>query len=512
MPPAASLQGSTVTEQVEKDEFVKKPSLEDNASLQEVEEEERPFPWNAFSDRTYFIAGVVILFFIIIPTMSIIILSNVLGFALLWSLYEHNPVGKAILETLRGIQRSFFQAVANVIMLDPRDASYLPWMVWGTFIQPAAFLWAYNRYQQYGLELSTFVIYHLLRVGPRHQMFAHHATLVHKEGHAYRQGLYRNLFVRGDKRVPYSKFARRCCFDHVNAGIAGLLYGTIPNHYATAHNKIHHRWHNDTGDVHTNMDFDRTSFKSYILYLPRFLAYWTGVSPAILFWSRGEYKFLRELAYGMIYYYNIGFCVWYKCGFVFYWAYILYPMLEGASFLGMIAYLWHMFSEESDPTNQYINSITIVRGGNNVWNEDFHVVHHHEPNVHWTDMPQSFYQNIDNYVACRATVFGDCEQGMLINWIFGQQWDTLTDHFVDLQYKFPNGDFNKDKLYTMKMLKSVETNENEYRKHHTEIKEMLLRRLRYHYRGNRKDESRNYNARLSENIRDFDKISGEKQS
>lgn len=111
------------------------------------------------------------------------------------------------------------------------------------------------------------------------------------------------------------------------------------------------------------MDFDRTSFYSYILYLPRFLAYWTGLSPAILFWSRKEYKFLSELAYGMAYYYAIGLVVWYKCGLVFYWAYFLYPMLEGASFLGMIAYLWHMFSEESDPTNQYINSITIVRGG-----------------------------------------------------------------------------------------------------------------------------------------------------
>ena len=94
--------------------------------------------------------------------------------------------------------------------------------------------------------------------------------------------------------------------------------------------------------------------------------------------------------------------VWYKCGFVFYWAYMLYPFLESASFLGMIAYLWHAFSEESDPTNQYINCITIVRGGNNVWNEDYHVVHHHEPNVHWTDMKQSFHDNIDDYVKCQS--------------------------------------------------------------------------------------------------------------
>ena len=121
------------------------------------------------------------------------------------------------------------------------------------------------------------------------------------------------------------------------------------------------------------MDFDRTVLSSYIMYLPRFTAYWTGISPIILFWSRGEYKFLWDLLFGMIYYYSWSAFVCHKAGFAFYWAYVLYPMLEGASFLGIIAYLWHCFSEESDPNNQYINSITILRGGNNVWNEDYHV-------------------------------------------------------------------------------------------------------------------------------------------
>jgi hypothetical protein len=82
---------------------------------------------------------------------------------------------------------------------------------------------------------------------------------------------------------------------------------------------------------------------------------------------------------GMMYYYTWSGLVWYKC---VEFRFILHthsiPFLESASFLGMIAYyLWHAFSEEADPTNQYINSITIVLGGNNVWNEDYHVVHHH---------------------------------------------------------------------------------------------------------------------------------------
>ena len=42
--------------------------------------------------------------------------------------------------------------------------------------------------------------------------------------------------------------------------------------------------------------------------------------------------------------------------------------------------------------------------------------------------------------------------------------------------------------------------------HFQEIQDMLLRRLRYHYRGTRKDEWRDYNARLNDGVRDFEKI------
>lgn len=474
---------------------------------------QRPFPWNAFEDSTYKIMGMVTLFFIIIPSMAVIFLSNVVGYGLQYALYEYNPIGRAFLEGLRSIQRQFFIFVGHYILLDPRDASYLPWMVWGSVIQPVLFYWVYQRYQLYGLEISTFLIYHLLRVGPRHQMFAHHATLVHKEGHAIRHGLFCNIFK--SKRQPVSKYVRKFFTDHVNAGIAGVLYGTIPNHYATAHNKIHHRWHNDTGDLHTNMDFDRTLLESYVMYLPRFVVYWTGLTPVILFWSRGEYKLLMDLVYGMVYYYVMSAVIWYKMGALFYWAYIVYPLLEGASFLGIIAYLWHSFSEESDPSNQYVNSITILRGGNNVWNEDYHVVHHHEPNVHWTDMPESFESQIDKYVECRASVFGDCEQGQMIYWMFAYKWDDLTDHFVDLQYVFADGTKNKDRRLTVSQVAEVEAShktQEEIAKHHQEVKDMLLRRLKYHYMGTRQSEWRQYNAKLNANVRDFEKMTEDKQS
>jgi len=499
----------------------------------EQQQLERPFPWNTFSDTTYTVTGFIILSIIVGPALAIIALSNLLGYPLKYALYDNNKYGRVCLEWLRGIQRKVCQFVGYYILLDPRDSSYLGWMAWGNILQPMLFVWVCHRYRQYGrLEITVFLIYHLMRVGPRHQVFAHHATLVHKEGHASRTGLFCNplVFWTKGQRVPLSKPFRRCLTDHAIAGIAGILYGTIPNHYATAHNKIHHRWHNDTGDVHTNMDLDRTELRSYLIYLPRFVGYWTGITPALLFAIRGEYKMLRDLLCGMVYYYGVGALIGYQMGLTFYWAYILYPFVEGASFLGIIAYLWHSFSEADDPTNQYINSITILRGGNNVWNEDYHVVHHHEPGVHWSDMPKSFEIHLDKYVECRATVFADCEQGKLIAWMFGSDWDTLADHFVDLQYVFSNGELNKDsnKRMTVQQIvkwehqyavdyeqqeeKTVDQEfkpktEEEISRHQQDVKTMLLRRLQYHYMGTRKDEKasiRKYNDQISANVRDWD--------
>merc|ERR1711971_1112231 len=195
---------------------------------------------------------------------------------------------------------------------------------------------------------------------------------------------------------------------------------------------------------------DRSVFSSFVLYLPRFFLYWTGISPLLLFLKRGEYGQARDMAYGMFYYYSMGVLLCLCTDWKFAAGYWLYPFLESLSLLGMIAYIWHAFVDASDPNNQYINSITILDGGDNVWNEDYHVVHHHAPHVHWTDAPAHFESNKDKYAEVTATIFRDCEEGLIIQWMFSGDWDALAEHFVDL-----NGTLS-----------------------HEEKKELILRRLR----------------------------------
>lgn len=394
----------------------------------------RPFPWCLLPDWVWYVQGVILLCTISIPLVSGI-LTTLPELKLLQAFYHRTVFGKRLTDSLARVKRAASQAVAKRIMLDPRNHDYLPWILAIAVLPPILLSWVWQRYRVHGFELSTLLIYHHLRIGPRFRLFAHQQTLVHKEGHTHK-GFFKGPFA---------------LFNQVSGLWNGLFFGTPPFHYGTAHVKIHHRWHNDVDDVHTNIDLDRTVFNSFILYLPRFFCYHTGISPLVLFLKRREYELAGKLLLGLLYYYGAGALLCCCTDWKFACAYWLYPLLESTSLLAMIAYIWHAFVEPTDPTNQYVNSVTILNGGDNVWNEDYHVVHHHAPHIHWTDAPAHFEKNKAKYAEHTATIFQDCEEGNMIHWIFAGDWDSLAEHFVDLNGKMT----------------------------HDEKKQLLVRRLKY---------------------------------
>jgi hypothetical protein len=114
-----------------------------------------------------------------------------------------------------------------------------------------------------------------------------------------------------------------------------------------------------------------------------------------------------------------------------FWSYILFMALLHRfdlkfSFLTKI--------DVDSPACEYINSVTIIKGKDNIFNEDFHVVHHHpNPNIHWTEYPAHYEQHKSEYIRNQATIFTDCEEGEMLYWLFSEKWDELASHFVDLQ-------------------------------------------------------------------------------
>eukprot|EP01126_Amoeba_proteus_P067482 TRINITY_DN997_c0_g1_i1.p1 TRINITY_DN997_c0_g1~~TRINITY_DN997_c0_g1_i1.p1 ORF type:complete len:322 (-),score=53.12 TRINITY_DN997_c0_g1_i1:59-1024(-) len=293
-------------------------------------------------------------------------------------------------------------------------------MFWLGVWTPLLFLWALNRYLNHGLEWWVVFTYHFLRIGPRYRFFAHFHVLAHKEGHDH----------AGFFKPPLSIINHTWIQWYV-----ALFFGQVPNSYAVGHNKIHHRYNNQLDDVHTCYDLDRSDPWSFLVYLPRFAAYWCGVSVFWFFAGRQEYKFAGRMLAGMIFYFSwILIWTWYAWDFTI--CILFFPLLECIVFFGAISYLWHSFLDASAPMCEYINSVTIINGKDNIFNEDFHVVHH-LPNqsIHWTDYPSNYELHKHEYAKWNATLFTDCEEGEMLYWLFSQQWDELANHFVDLNGK-----------------------------------------------------------------------------
>jgi len=282
------------------------------------------------------------------------------------------------------------------------------------------FSWALWRYTQYGLEIWVVFFYHFLRIGPRFRNFAYYHVMAHKEGHDHK-GFFKGSF----SALNYLYFQ----------WYVGIFYGEVPNTYAVGHNKIHHRYNNELEDVHTCYDLDRTQVWSFLLYLPRFGAYWSGLSVFWHFMAKKEFKFAGRMLAGMVYYYTLLLVSTY-IAWDFALCFLVFPLMESIVFFGAISYLWHSFLNGDDEECEYVNSVTIVDGFDNIFNEYFHVVHHNaNQNIHWTEYPAHYQQHIEEYKKHQATIFTKCEEGLMLYWLWSGQWDVLADHFVDLNEK-----------------------------------------------------------------------------
>jgi len=215
---------------------------------------------------------------------------------------------------------------------------------------------------------------------------------------------------------------------------SAIFYGAVPTSYSIGHNKIHHKHNNQLDDVHTCYDLDRSEPFSFLIYLPRFAAYWSGVSVVWYFVKTKEWRMAFKMLSGILYYYCIIAVAWWFA-WDFALAIIVFPHCESIVFFGAISYLWHSFLDPNDTDNEYVNSMTILDGHDNIFNEDFHVAHHRSNKIHWTDYPKHFEDNKSEFIKYSATIFRDCEEGLLLYWLFSQKFDIMADHWVDLEGK-----------------------------------------------------------------------------
>lgn len=325
--------------------------------------------------------------------------------------------------------------LARKIMKDERDSPYLYSYIGIGIIAPILFFGSYYVQVTYlganeGWGWKNWLAalaYNVLNYGPYFAFFSKVATMIHKEGHTPK-GMFKGAFG---------------IFNNFHGHVLSLLYGHVPQGYPMGHMRIHHKHDNAADDVTSTIFYDRSHAARFLIYLFEFSLFWTGLSVANYHYKKGKMEEFRKMVYGMIAFYGFMALVMY-INFWFGVAYLLIPHMSCIFLLAAINYTWHAWTDPSEPKNIYKNSITVLSGQYNVYNEDYHVEHHKRPQTHWTEYPINYAKHIEEYKSNRAVIFQDTQAFEVFFLILFNDFEKMADKFVDL-----NGDMSRKDIIAL---------------------------------------------------------------
>lgn len=131
----------------------------------------------------------------------------------------------------------------------------------------------------------------------------------------------------------------------------------------------HHRYDNGNKDVMCTIMRPRDRVSSLVKYLPCFFSYALNISTVQSLLAEGKTAHALTAACGTLGWMAfVGICAYIQP--VFTLLTLVYAFVEGNLLLAVVQIGWHAFVDEDDPTNDYINSTTIIEGENFTLNEE----------------------------------------------------------------------------------------------------------------------------------------------
>ncbi len=214
------------------------------------------------------------------------------------------------------------------------------------------------------------------------------------------------------------------------------FFGQSPETYRAHHVGMHHTENNLEDDESSTMTYQRDSVRGFVHYYLRFL--FTGIYTlaAYLFQKkrkklfvgviRGEFLFLAFCAAMCLV--NLPATL-----MVFIIPFLIFRLVAMAG-----NWVQHTFIDAEDPGHHFKNSITCINVAFNhrCWNDGYHISHHIDPTMHWTDHPVFFQKHITEFAENRAVVFAGLNYTDVFLKLMKKRYDLLANHFVDIDGRY----------------------------------------------------------------------------
>ncbi len=218
--------------------------------------------------------------------------------------------------------------------------------------------------------------------------------------------------------------------------IIGPFFGQTPETYFTHHVGMHHPENNMPDDESSTMKFQRDSLKDFSIYLATFL--FMGIYHLCSYFVRKRrkrllYRSVRGELLFMAMCVGLCFINWPATLVVFILPFFTFRIIAMTG-----NWAQHSFIDPADPNNAYRNSTTCINTKYNVkcWNDGYHISHHLDPNIHWTEHPTYFKNTLKNYIDNDAVVFDGIHFLHVFVYLMRGRYDLLAKHFVNIGNRF----------------------------------------------------------------------------
>lgn len=216
--------------------------------------------------------------------------------------------------------------------------------------------------------------------------------------------------------------------------VVAPFFGIPSGIYKFHHVVMHHVENNHELDASSTEDFQRDSWSDFAFYWFRFVCliwfelFWYSIRTKKWGWfvsaGSGLASWLTVIAMLMKYVSPLATC----------WVFIV-PHILAMSLMSFGNWAQHMFVNPADRFSNYALTYNCIDtpGNRTTFNDGYHVIHHLNARMHWSEIPQHFHDNLDKFAKNGALTFRNIhffDVGILV--MTKQLRKLAEDHYVHL--------------------------------------------------------------------------------